>query len=58
MKMVADKAERRVGTKDRVFWKPIGEYGDIMNNEKEKKEKGGRGEDHHRKTKNLRKQRQ
>lgn len=56
--MVADKAERRVGTKDRVFWKPIGEYGDIMNNEKEKKEKGGRGEDHHRKTKNLRKQRQ
>lgn len=38
--MIADKAERRMGTKDRVFWKPTGKYGDIMKNEKEKKEKG------------------
>lgn len=38
--MIADKAERRMGTKDRVFWKPIGKYGDIMNSDKEKKEKG------------------
>lgn len=37
--MVEDKAERSMGTKDRVFWKPIGKYGDIMNNHKEKKQK-------------------
>lgn len=48
--MVADKAERRMGTKDRVFWKPLGKYRDVMNNEKEEKEKKN-----HRKTKTLRK---
>lgn len=43
--MVADKAERRMGTKDRVFWKPLGKYGDVMNNEKEEKEKKKSQED-------------
>lgn len=42
--MVADKEESRMGTKDRVFWKLIGKYGDIMNDEKGKKEKGCEGE--------------
>lgn len=55
--MIADKAERRMGTKDRVFWKPTGKYRHIMKNKKEKKEKGGGG-DNHRKTKTLRKKRQ
>lgn len=54
--MIADKAERRMGTKDRVFWKPTGKYRHIMKNKKEKKEKGGG--DNHRKTKTLRKKRQ
>lgn len=50
--MVADKAERRMRTKDSVFWKPVGKYGDIMNNEKEEKEEK---KDNHRKTEILRK---
>lgn len=55
MKMVADKAEGRMESKERVSWKPTGKYGKIMNNEKENKEKGKKN---HSKTKSLRKERQ
>lgn len=55
MKVVADKAERRMGSKERVSWKPMGKCGRIMNNGKENKEMG---EKNHSKTKSLRKERQ